>query len=190
MNCLIRAFFFLKEGVMSFEELLRKLGPKMRAIAHRLDGKYTAFSDQDLYQEALFYLWQQYQTQQVENKTDSYLLQGCYFYLKNYIRTVHKTLDRHSVSINAKNQEGDELEAILPPLEEKDVLEEIDSALIVDDIERFCNAREREILRLRLQECTTRYIGRKLGISHVMVTKMEKKIREKVKNLRYEIIVH
>ena len=74
-----------------FEEMLRKLSPTLRRITHKLNGHFTFFDEDDLFQEALEHLWMAFQDGSLGDKTDSYVLQGCYFHLKNYIR---KTADK------------------------------------------------------------------------------------------------
>lgn len=64
---------------MTFEGLVKKINPKIKAIASRLDGRYTSFSDDDLYQEALIRLWQKFNDQKLDDKTESYIVQGCSF---------------------------------------------------------------------------------------------------------------
>src|SRR3989338_450387 len=71
----------------NFETLMSRLSPTIRRISHRLNGHFTFFDDDDLCQEALAHLWLMSQKGVLKDKTDSYILQGCYFHLKNYIRT-------------------------------------------------------------------------------------------------------
>ena len=70
-----------------FESLMTRLSPTIRRISHRLNGHFTFFDDDDLCQEALTHLWVKFNGGVLDDKTDSYILQGCYFHLKNYIRT-------------------------------------------------------------------------------------------------------
>ena len=71
---------------MAFEELVKRLSPTLKRITYRLNGHFTFFNDEDLFQEALVRLWQDFNAGKLDDKTDSYILQGCYFHLKNYIR--------------------------------------------------------------------------------------------------------
>ena len=71
--------------------MMRKLSPTLRRITHKLNGHFTFFDEDDLFQEALEHLWLAFQDGTLGDKTDSYVLQGCYFHLKNYIR---KTMDK------------------------------------------------------------------------------------------------
>ena len=86
---------------MDFDIILQRIKPKLRAITKKLDGKYTSFDDEDLYQETTLHLWQQCKDKTIENKTDSYILQGCYFYLKNYIRRKFKKIDACSTFLDS-----------------------------------------------------------------------------------------
>lgn len=74
---------------MSFQELHQKLSPTIKRIAYRLNGHYRSFNHDDLYQEATIHLWSNFLKGKLSDKTDSYILQGCYFHLKNYIRKVN-----------------------------------------------------------------------------------------------------
>jgi DNA-directed RNA polymerase specialized sigma subunit len=142
-----RLFF---EANMDFKELVRKISPKLKAITHRLNGRFTFFNDEDLYQEALIYLWVDFNQRKLDDKTDSYILQGCYFHLKNYIRII----------------------------QDKKALVSLD-ALVETIRNNGLTEREKDIFNLALSGLTTREIGNKLGISHVRVIKLQKKIREK-----------
>jgi len=73
---------------MVFEELVKRLTPKLKRITCKLNGRFSSFSHEDLYQEALLHLWLDFKDEKLSNKTGSYILQGCYFYLKNYLRKV------------------------------------------------------------------------------------------------------
>ena len=46
---------------MESEGLMRRVDFKLWAIAKKLDGRYTAFDDADLHQQALLYLWEKKQ---------------------------------------------------------------------------------------------------------------------------------
>ena len=99
---------------MCFEDLLKKISPVLKRITYRLNGHYAFFNDEDLYQEALIHLWQDYQGGKLQDKTDSYILQGCYFYLKNYLRKAK--IKAGWISLEALNdEEGVSLEEKLIP---------------------------------------------------------------------------
>lgn len=172
---------------MSFEDLLTRIRPKLRGIAVKLDGRYTSFNDDDLYQEAMCALWVKHQRGELSDKTDSYILQGSLFFLKNYIRKAYTRIDSHSVS----------LEKIIN--ENKDTLEDLvfaegygagahDGEHLERDVRIRLNEREGVVLSLYIRNFTTREIGCRLGISHVMVVKIIKKIRAKCAVFKKEIM--
>ena len=73
--------------MVTFEQLVKRLSPKLKGISYKVHWAGYFFNNEDLYQEALLHLWKQYKAGTLSDKTDSYILQGCYFYLKNYMRT-------------------------------------------------------------------------------------------------------
>jgi RNA polymerase sigma factor (sigma-70 family) len=170
----------------SFEEILKKISPTLKRITHRLNGHFSFFDENDLFQEALEHLWISYQKGVLNDKTDSYVLQGCYFYLKNYLR---KTLDKSKlISLyQLINEEGVALEEVLAA-DSKPMFEEMDSDILI----RMANTtglteREKEVLSLSLEGMTTREIGQKLGMSHVMAVKIKSKIRIKCEKIREDL---
>src|SRR5512137_2439480 len=74
---------------MTFELIVQRLSPTLKKITRKLNGHHSFFDDDDLYQEALIHLWGTYKKGIIVDKTDSYILQGCYYHLRNYLRTVH-----------------------------------------------------------------------------------------------------
>lgn len=175
---------------MNFSQLTERISPKLKAIAYKLDGRFTFLNEEDLYQEALLFLWQKFQSQDLLDKTDSFIVQGCFFHLKNYIRKVYKRVDINSVSLNEliNGQEDNTIENILF-LENRNKDKNSDSLrtnLLMENIKEYLNERERVILSLSLDNLTTRQIGERLGFSHVMVVKIKNKIREKLKRFKEE----
>jgi len=88
---------------MNFDTIVERISPALKNITYKLNGHYTFFNDDDLRQESLLHLWLEYQKGKLEDKTDSYILQGCYYYLKNYLRKVKA--DTKFVSIEALNDD-------------------------------------------------------------------------------------
>lgn len=172
-----------------FMDLVNKISVKLKAITVKLDGKYTVFNDDDLYQEALLHLWHRYEEKKFSDKTDSFILQSCYFFLKNYIRKTYKKVDRNSFSMNALRGEGANytLEDILPFVDKRDILGSLSTDLLIEEIRNVLTHREKEIFSLALSGLSKREIGRRFGISHVMVIKIEKGIKEKCKILKEDI---
>ncbi|MFH0753271.1 MAG: sigma-70 family RNA polymerase sigma factor [Candidatus Omnitrophota bacterium] len=168
---------------MSFEELTDKISSKLKGIAYQIHRTVPAFSAEDLYQEAVLNLWVDYQDGKLSNKTDSYVLQGCYFYLKNHVRASKEKTVLMSVNMPI-NDDGLELQSVLESAEDdaSDQKPDIDS-LMEDVFVNQLDRKEKEVAFFYLQGWTTREIGRRLGLSHVSVVNMESKIREKCRKL-------
>jgi RNA polymerase sigma factor (sigma-70 family) len=165
---------------MTFEGLVKKIDPKIKAIAARLDGKYTSFSEDDLYQQAVMCLWKKFNDNTLEDKTESYIVQGCSFDMRNHIRTNFKGVDRKSISaFSPINEEGDYLLDVLPAKGADTLEETYDVKMTLKDIRKILSSREKIVLERSAEGLTTREIGSELGISHVMVVKIKKKIRNK-----------
>ncbi len=161
-----------------FEKLAKRLSPTIRRISHRMNGHFTFFGDEDLCQEALAHLWISFQDRKLENKTDSYVLQGCYYHLKNYIRTntdkaklisMESPIDGEGTMI--KDMIASREEPAYNDAEENGFLESIDTYGLSE--------REKEVVNLSLKGLTTREIGFELKVSHVSIIKMKRKIRYK-----------
>ena len=167
----------------NFDDITNKLSPTLRRIAHRMNGHSTFFSDDDLYQEAMVHMWVLYRNGMLDDKTDSYILQGCYFHLKNYLRT---TLDKAKLTSLSALIDGQDttLEDTLASKEGKE-RDDLDAALLEEGVAlKGLNERENEVLRLSMDGLTTREIGDRLGVSHVMVVKIKARIKEKCRTLR------
>ena len=163
---------------MSFESLIKKVSPTIKRIAHKLNGHYTFFNDEDLYQEAMMHLWIDFKNGMLDDKTVSYILQGCYYHLKNYIR---KTQDNAPlISLNAPiGEDGRTMEESLPS-EDISLFDYLDSKLQLEMAEqKYLTGRETEVLSFLMEGMSMREIGGKLGISHVMVLKIRNRIKEK-----------
>lgn len=158
--------------------MLKKLSPTLKRITHKLNGHFSFFDEDDLFQEALVHLWLTFREGKISDKTDSYLLQGCYFHLKNYLR---KALDKAKiVSLYQLIDEDDTVLEEIIAAEGRGPYEAIDSGLLEQTLPCALTERERSILSLSLEGLTTREMGKRLGISHVMVTKIRKRMREKL----------
>lgn len=172
---------------MYFEQLVKTISPKLKAITHRLNGRFTFFNDEDLYQEALMHLWVDFDTCRLKEKTDSYILQGCYFHLKNYIRKVQDK--KILVSMDAViGEEGSDLEDLLPATDPAEYFDYLDSKLLVEKMRNNgLKKKEKAVLALSLEGLTYRQIGEKLGLSHVGVIKMKDNIRERYRKFYEEL---
>lgn len=167
----------------TFETIVKRIGPKLHGITHKLNGHFTFFDDDDLYQEALVRLWSECNLGTLDGKTDSYILQGCYFHLRNYIRTA---LDKAQMtSLNSLiDEEGAELEEIIPD-ERHTTVEHAEEAILTEALGKMAlTDREKTVLERLVEGMTTREIGALLGVSHVMVVKIRKGIERKCAALR------
>lgn len=171
-----------------FEDLITKISPKLKAIARKLDGRYTSFDDDDLYQEAVLSLWEKYNKDKLAGKTDSYILQGCLFFLKNHIRKVYKKIDAKSVSLNAIiNEDEGTLEDVLASRCIDPGSSSFETSLLLEDIYANLTEQEREVADLSINDTTVREIGKRLGVSHVMVVKIRNRIKNKCEMIKKEI---
>ena len=167
---------------MTFEKLIEKLTPKLKGITHKLNGHFTFFNDEDLFQEALIHLLQDFRAGELEDKTDSYILQGCFFHLKNYIRSQKIRKGLLSLEAVAGDKEGMSLKDTLWLQDEasKHYRDSLNNKLLVETIHNNgFTRREKEILMYCAEGLTTRDIGKRIGTSHVMVVKLVSRIRGK-----------
>ncbi len=162
---------------MPFEKLLKELSPSLQRLAKKLGPCPPYLSTDDLYQEGLLHLWKQWKQGKTEGKNQSYLLKGCYFHLKNFLRCQNSKI---------------ELTTFTPTINLTEILanqpdtslysdEEVEYKLLTEAIlENGLTKREKEVFSLLLEDLTVREIGEKLGISHVRVIKVRESIRQKV----------
>jgi len=180
----VKDVLFLGEKYMGFEELTKRLSFTVMRIAYKLNGRYRSFSHEDLYQEALLHLWNAFCAGKLVDKTDSYILQGCYFHLKNYIRKVNEKLNVISLDMPVGEEEETNLEAILNlglGIQE-DCRKGLHIKLLVESLQNNgFSPREKRILVFLKDGLTTREIGRRIGTSHVSVVKAIGRIKEKAR---------
>jgi len=168
---------------MSFEELVKKVSPTLKRITYKLNGHFSFFNDEDLYQEALAHLWLDFKEGKLRDKTDSYILQGCYFHLKNYLRKVRVKANLISMD-SLIDEEGNTLEEYLPAQEASFYFDYLDNKMLVESIQgNTLTAREKEVLSLCLEGLTVREIGKRLGVSHVRIVKIKAGIKRKSNHL-------
>lgn len=163
---------------MTFEHIITRISPTLKRITHKLNGHHAFFDDEDLYQEALVHLWLRYQDGSLADKTESYILQGCYFHLRNYLRKVKEKVS--IVSLNTGlGEDGGTLGDILTA-DGASPFDHLESKIDVEAAEeKYLTDRERTILSLIMEGMSMREVGAKLGISHVMVLKIRNRIKEK-----------
>ena len=163
---------------MCFDVLIRRISPTLKKITRKLNRHHSFFDDDDLYQEALTHLWVSFRQGSIEDKTDSYILQGCYYHLRNYLRTVQD----HATFVSLNNPVGDDSVSLEESLsaEEMGLLDYVVGKLDAEALEeQYLTAREKIVLGLFLEGMSMREIGSRLGISHMMVWKIRNKIKEK-----------
>lgn len=173
------------KGKGELNEIINKIKYQLKAIIRKLNIKYQYIDSDDLYQEALVYLWQQYNTGKLKNKNNSYILQGCYYYLKNHIRKYIKFKDSqinynfyyNTEKSNKEISEGNKLDYPEP------TSYDLDEYLYYDEFKKDLSLKEKALLNLRFRGLSSREIGQELGISHTMVSKMRRKIIDKYKSL-------
>lgn len=171
----------------SFEDLVKNLSGTLKKITHKLNGRFTFFNDEDLFQEALLRLWLDFKEGKLDDKTDSYILQGCFFHLKNYIRKVKDKIC--VVSIDALvEEEKSGLEEIISLKAYNYRFEKSGGFDLSQEISGLgLTQREKDIISFSDKGFTVRQIGEKLGISHVMVVKLRKGIQEKCAKLKQDL---
>ena len=166
----------------AFEVLVKRISPTLKRITYKLNGHFFFFNEEDLFQEALLHLWQDFQKGKVQDKTDSYILQGCYFHLKNYIRCAKNKVKLISIETFQHNEEEPNTDEFLWLKDERceNYFEDLDSKLLCETIQNNgLTEKEKEILHFYSQGLTVRDIGKRLGVSHVRVVKLTQRIREK-----------
>lgn len=166
---------------MSFEELNQKLSPTIKRIAYRLNGCYRSFNHDDLYQEATIHLWSNFLQGKLSDKTDSYILQGCYFHLKNYIRKVNERSNILSMDAALNMDENATVGDVLGESWAcQDCREDLHNRFLSQSIlNNGLNSREKRLLEYLSLGLTTRDIGKRMGVSHVSIVKMLQKVRAK-----------
>ena len=174
---------------MKFKELFERISPRIRTIARKINRHFGFFDEDDLLQEALLYLWGEYKEGELCEKNDSYLVQGCVFFMKNYIRVACKSIDLSSTSMDTviNEETNDTLKDIMYVEDPKARFAFIMVDITIEDILGCLDPREKKVFLLSLKEMTTREIGKNLGLSHVMVVKLRKKIQKKCESIISEI---
>lgn len=163
---------------MSFESLVARISPTLKRITHRLNGHHSFFDDDDLFQEALIHLWVRYNDGTLADKTDSYILQGCYFHLRNYLRKVQEKATVLSLNTGA-GDDGFSLEDLVA-MDGTISFDNLESRLDVEaGEEKYFTDREKMVLSLMLEGMSMREIGARVGVSHVMVLKIRNRIKDK-----------
>lgn len=163
---------------MSFDRLLKKISPRLKGMAISHNGHSTFFNEEDLYQEICIYLWKNYKDGMPGGVNEAYIIRGCKFHLLNYLRKEREKARMRSLD-EPLNEEGDTLKDILP--DNQRIIENyLDNRITIEEIKNNGITRtEKEVFSLLLEGYTSREIGRKLDISHVMVLKHKQNIIRK-----------
>ncbi|MFA5363482.1 MAG: sigma-70 family RNA polymerase sigma factor [Candidatus Omnitrophota bacterium] len=172
---------------MGFDELFTRVSPKIKRIARRYNRWGTACNYEDLYQEMSVYLWGKFKTGVPEGINESYIVKGCRFHILNYLRKTRENVVIFPLE-ERLSDEKDSLRELLPDYREP-LDERIDEDLIVEHIlNNGFSPQEKQVFAFMMKGYTVREIGGKMGISHVMVIKISKKMRDKCRGLRGEIV--
>lgn len=173
---------------MVYEELVKKISPILKRITHRLNGRFTFFNEDDLYQEALLHLWLDFQAGKLADKTQSYVLQGCYFYLKNHIRKVKDRFRPLSLDeLVGDREESHSFEGLLCDERSSAFPEVLSDRMLSDTLmNNGFTTREKELLGFLTEDLTLRQIGQRMGISHVAVLKIRDGLKVKCRKYQDE----
>ncbi|MDP8254090.1 MAG: LuxR C-terminal-related transcriptional regulator [Candidatus Kaelpia aquatica] len=169
---------------MDFRILLEKITPRLKYIA-RMNTLYGFYSQDDLFQEMCIYLWQQYRYGLPIGINESYVVKGCEFHLKNFLRKGRPKIVLSSLDESICSG-GITLVDILED-DKADSKSRIEARLTIDDIKDLgLTDKENSVLSLLLKGHTMREIAVKLDVSHVMVLKYKNNIRKKWKKKGYQ----
>jgi len=162
---------------MDFRILLEQITPALKFIA-RKHLLYGFYSEEDLYQEMCLYLWQHYKDGLPIGINKAYVVKGCEFHLKNFLRKGRPKAMLSSLDAPITS-EGLTLGDILED-EKSDFRPGLEDKLTVDKIKNIgLNEKENAVLSNLMKGYTVREIAKELGISHVMVLKYKKNIVKK-----------
>ncbi len=163
---------------MEFGTLFKRTSPRIRMLAERYRSSGPFFDREDLYQEMCAYLWDKFKEGVPEGLNDAYIVKGCEFYMMNYVRKERDKATTLSLE-EPCGEEGDTLKDFVAD-RGKPLHESLDAVFMVASInENGFSVREKEVLPLLLEGHRVREIGRMLGVSHVMVVKLKKRIISK-----------
>ena len=168
--------------MVTFEKLVKRLSPKLKGISYKVHWAGCFFNNEDLYQEALLHLWKEYKLGTLSDKTDSYILQGCYFYLKNYMRTALDKVWPISLDEKASPKGESRIDSLLCNSNgsSDDYFAALHAKMLVEVIyNNGLDDKEKRLLPLFAEGLSTREIGKRAGISHVRVIKMRRDIEKK-----------
>jgi len=168
-----------RPNVDEFNALVARLMPGIKGIVHKLQTRSPIMDGDDLTQTTLVHLWTLYGQGGTQDKTLSYLLQGCYHHLRNQLRLRRHTSTESSLEEDAPRLESDPYEerSIRDPHSLEDAFQ--GEWLLRSVHESGLTQREETVLLHLLEGLSVREIGDKLGVSHVRVVNLTKSIRSK-----------
>lgn len=168
---------------MSFEEVLSFLTPRLKQLALKYRTCCCFSDEQDLFNEMVLLLWKKWQAGELQGKTDSYIVQACYFHLRNYLRNVQD--QQRCMSLEEPTGACDDNEEMalgeLVPDRSPGMSEYTEGKALYEKImNNGLSRREKEVIGYLYDGFTVREIGQMLHISHTMVVKYKQSISRKV----------
>lgn len=170
---------------MNFASVSSLIEPKLRQLAVKYHRIASNLDPDDLYEEMMAHLWELWCSGALEGKTESYIVQACYFHVRNYIRMAGRnrgvlSLDDTTPVLGEGGDEGLSLSEIVAdgapvPYEETEGRELFETIM-----NNGFKPIEKEIVRCLIEGFTVREIGGRLHMSHAMVVKHKKNIAERV----------
>ncbi len=164
-------------------EIINSIKYQLKAIIRKININCQYIDSDDLYQEILLYLWLEKEKGQLKNKNDSYILQGCYYFLKNYIRKNIKTVAVSKQPYPSREEMSYGMKEATELATKSDNKYFLDEYLYLDEFSKQLSMREKILLDFLIKGLTNREIAKKLGVSHAMVAKIRKKIKQKYQEL-------
>ena len=160
---------------MLFNAVLQRISSRLKAIAHKYTGYCMFIDNDDLFQETSLHLWDRYQKGEIAGKNDAYLVQSCKFHILNYLRKNKPGVLLVSMD-ELMSDDGDTLKDTIPDIKAQPIASTVSDEMQVAEIrDSSASDKETTIMKLLEEGHTVREIGKKLGISHVMVIKYKKK---------------
>lgn len=165
---------------MNFKEIYQKYHNELERIAYRT-GELPAYLDRaDLVEEMVVHLWQEWRKGHLKDKTESYILQGCWFHLRNYLRLNQGKKNICSLSTPLEESETGAENFLSDLIEDDFSWDTLENRLTVETIlNDGLTPREKDVFILALEGLTMREIGSKLGVSPARVCKLQQNIRHK-----------
>ena len=162
---------------MTFEAKLAEFVPKLTALSMNIKNMPVSMERSDLIAEMELHLWKKWKNGDFTIHTDSYLIQSCWFHIKNFIRTAGNR-DRSTVNLDEPFSSSDSTRYDILA-DEYDISNEIDLHIMIDSIlENGLSEREKEVFLLDLEGHNLREIAAFLNISFVRVHKILARIRK------------